>query len=974
MENQLTPQPPFVGFYSFKGGIGRTMSMANVACILAGRGRRVLCIDLDLEAPGLTYLAVKEQRAISRTPGFVDLIYDLLEMGSKAPVADSSKPLAFLEYTHQLPIPRHARLFPGGELRIMPAGRMDDKYEDRLHAVNLGQLYRKGRGKPILVHIRNVIATSGRFDYVLIDSRTGFSDESGVCVRDLADYLVVLLGLNRQNVAGTVRFLKRLKLQSVNPKGVEFVASPIPLGEDKLRAQRVRVAQTELRKAWGKPSELKVFIPYHPRLALDEEPFIFRWSGTELYRAYAALEADIRGFAGDTAADWFEKAQELLLEGRHQPALAALEQLHQLDSELARMLLDQISQDNLGNDKFTPYLKMLHSAYSDDPDVMLTYGRHLAETGRAGDAVKLVERARNRFAKAREKKESARADFILGGILADMGYSKRSEACLTRSLLFNRRAKDKDGIAGNLRKLGELRLKTGPIAAGLRNLQEAADLLDSISSPKGAGLVRRALGIYYQQTGRYDEALAVFQRSLQDFSDLGKAGKSGVASNKHAIAGIYQARGEYDLALALYQECLKTTEELGDRRGVAAAKHAIAGIYQARGEYDRALALYQESLKTAQELGDRRGVAPTKQAIADIYRARGDYDRALALYQENLKNLEEIDDRRGVAAIKPAIADIYKARGESDRALALYQESLKILEELGDRPNVAAIKHALGGVYEARGEYDRARALYKESFQINEELGRRRGVAVTKYALGGIHEARGEYDQALALYQESLKTLEQLGDRQSAAVTKHSIGDIYEARGEYDRALALYQESLRTKEELGDRRGASTTKHAIADVHAAQGEYDRAMALYQESLKTKEKLYDPSGAAVTTGHMGFTLVFLNRPSEGIPLLESSIAELNRLNTPRLLAHAQLRRGMAYLRLNNPAVAQEALRKAQELASRLGARHILADATVLLGQFSSVPAAELDKAREYYRAQNIHTQEASIAEKLIPQPT
>src|SRR6266481_2395162 len=40
-------------FYSYKGGSGRSMALANVAWILASNGKRVLVIDWDLEAPGL---------------------------------------------------------------------------------------------------------------------------------------------------------------------------------------------------------------------------------------------------------------------------------------------------------------------------------------------------------------------------------------------------------------------------------------------------------------------------------------------------------------------------------------------------------------------------------------------------------------------------------------------------------------------------------------------------------------------------------------------------------------------------------------------------------------------------------------------------------------------------------------------------------------------------------------------------------
>ena len=41
-----------VTFYSWKGGVGRTMALANTAVQLARKGNRVLVVDWDLEAPG----------------------------------------------------------------------------------------------------------------------------------------------------------------------------------------------------------------------------------------------------------------------------------------------------------------------------------------------------------------------------------------------------------------------------------------------------------------------------------------------------------------------------------------------------------------------------------------------------------------------------------------------------------------------------------------------------------------------------------------------------------------------------------------------------------------------------------------------------------------------------------------------------------------------------------------------------------
>src|SRR5688500_3118847 len=70
-----------ITFYSFKGGVGRTMTMANIAFITALNGYRVLVMDWDLEAPGLSYyfrglLDGQRAKALRETPGVLDLAWE----------------------------------------------------------------------------------------------------------------------------------------------------------------------------------------------------------------------------------------------------------------------------------------------------------------------------------------------------------------------------------------------------------------------------------------------------------------------------------------------------------------------------------------------------------------------------------------------------------------------------------------------------------------------------------------------------------------------------------------------------------------------------------------------------------------------------------------------------------------------------------------------------------------------------------
>ncbi|WP_354425224.1 hypothetical protein [Mesorhizobium abyssinicae] len=69
-----------VTFYSYKGGVGRSFALANVGVLLSRWGFRVLCIDFDLEAPGLSHffgsVAQDDQTRdwLGEGPGLVELI------------------------------------------------------------------------------------------------------------------------------------------------------------------------------------------------------------------------------------------------------------------------------------------------------------------------------------------------------------------------------------------------------------------------------------------------------------------------------------------------------------------------------------------------------------------------------------------------------------------------------------------------------------------------------------------------------------------------------------------------------------------------------------------------------------------------------------------------------------------------------------------------------------------------------------
>ncbi len=219
-----------VTFYSFKGGVGRTMALVNVAAELARRGRKVLVVDFDLEAPGLnTFDLVRPSPSAA---GVVDYVWQYLET-NRAPEAT--------EYVHRCSIDSPE----GGQLWIMPTGRNDAFYANRLNRINWQRLYAEHDGYLLFEDLKAQWKDALRPDYVLIDSRTGHTDVGGICTRHLPDAVVALFFPNEQNLQGLDTVVKQIRAEAASPRKkpiqLHFVTSNVPDldDEDQILAGRM---------------------------------------------------------------------------------------------------------------------------------------------------------------------------------------------------------------------------------------------------------------------------------------------------------------------------------------------------------------------------------------------------------------------------------------------------------------------------------------------------------------------------------------------------------------------------------------------------------------------------------------------------------------------------------------------------------------------------------------------------------------
>jgi len=324
-----------ISFFSFKGGVGRTALLTNLGAYWASRGKVVVLMDLDLMAPGLAYspLAGKYLYPEGRGLDMSDMVAALQPV-IENPDQEAAAQGAFL--------PPHWLL---REMRLDGEGK--DREQGQLLLIDAGSHPVTGappasdgvlapipprRGTPdesdrqtlyrsLAYQLRDDLEqwrvpesypSAGRaIDYLLIDSRTGFAELLDLSLGYLADRIVLVAGLNPQNLKGlelTLRALlagdERIPIDELH-RQLSVVFSPLPAAEDETVFKALEEAHKLLNRnrriaanrEYERAPESFV-LHYTPILATSEIPLATRWPeslyGREVLRIARHLEGEAK--------------------------------------------------------------------------------------------------------------------------------------------------------------------------------------------------------------------------------------------------------------------------------------------------------------------------------------------------------------------------------------------------------------------------------------------------------------------------------------------------------------------------------------------------------------------------------------------------------------------------------------------------------------------------------------------------------
>lgn len=271
-------------FYSFKGGVGRSMALASVAYLLASRGLKVLTIDFDLEAPGLEryFFEPGAASAAKARPGLVDL---LLAYKRALSSEEEFRKGEFRDWRRfvQPALPTLAR---SGSVDIMTAGQREPaerygSYATAVRAFDWLDFFHHWKGERFFDWLRAEFVgdseTPGAYDAVLVDSRTGITEMGGVCAYQLADVAVMLCAANDQNLEGTLRVAQDFRSDATlalrHGRRLDILVIPARLEAHNAQRQHfLDEFQRRFDPASYLPRQLAELSLNYERLALPYEP------------------------------------------------------------------------------------------------------------------------------------------------------------------------------------------------------------------------------------------------------------------------------------------------------------------------------------------------------------------------------------------------------------------------------------------------------------------------------------------------------------------------------------------------------------------------------------------------------------------------------------------------------------------------------------------------------------------------------
>ncbi len=843
-----------VTFYSYTGGAGRSMALANVACLLARRaqpGRGVLMVDWNLNSPSLHYYFLDKVRGwsgntagaaleavLDRQAGLLDLFTELdAALPSLAPGAapeDVFERLRHDRFVIPTDIPA---------LSLLKAGRFDGASHSA--AARFPWVALLERAPWLVDSLRAYWAR--RYQYVLIDSSSGVNDMSKLCAWMLPDKLVAAFTPGRQSLDGALEAARsaweyRKTLGNHRPLAVFPLPAKLDASEPGLRhdwrfggetgESEGYLARFErlFDELWPEAAHSledyfnEILIPYVPRYIYGEEIAVARNSArnSPLVGAYRNLAGWLAGcgqpwdsFQGGDDLNSIEIGGRLL-------TLADGETLclNDIESYVA-------ARDHLGA---AASLEILAS-------IKERLGKPAEAEAHYFEAVALYRAKQYDAGIASAAAGLARLERLLGRIEEARMYYL--DACK-----IYRKGTPGPALASTLATLGDLDFQLGEFQAAGEHYREAIERYRAEWDDAGVARALLRLGELEKRLGNFDQAQERFRLSAQLFRK--ERNSSGLARALTSLGDVQNRAGKTDQSEQSYSRAVELYRGERDVLQLAYALRNLADVERSLARADQARNHYVECIELLRKENEGLGLASALEALADLESRTAQLDNAKLHYEEAMVLYRKEENYLGVANALRSLGDLERRMGRLDACRSDYEQAMDLYRAEGNNIGLANALQSLGDLEKRLGRSRDAEQRYTQAIQIYRGEGASLGCANALKSLGDVEAeagylnvARDHYEQAVKLYRAGGRTL-------GLANALQSLGDLERRQKRYKEATGLYSTARDLYRMEKHMTGLAYTCSELARVAHALFDFTGSIEYLSEAITAAHDSHSPA--------------------------------------------------------------------------------------------------------------------------------
>jgi len=259
----------------------------------------------------------------------------------------------------------------------------------------------------------------------------------------------------------------------------------------------------------------------------------------------------------------------------------------------------------------------------------------LYSLGELENAKKSCNQAKDAFALAGDRKESARAITRLAHILEKQGNLDGALELHRLALQNMREVGSRKDVAGALVNIANFQADRGNLAGA--------------------------------KTG-YEEALKLAREDND---------KQHVVEYQNDLASIFQMEGDFPKAKQTYEQVLTAAREVGDSGGAAAALSNLGVVLYLEGDLPTAQKNLLEASSLSEKLGMESDLASTLDALGDVLLARDDLEGAEKNYRKAFDIRQKLGAKGDVANSKVSLGKLALEKGQAPQAEGFAREAAK---------------------------------------------------------------------------------------------------------------------------------------------------------------------------------------------------------------------------------------------------------------------------------------------------------